>query len=69
MAGLIDQDVGLTDEAIQEKGVLQLLKTYPLEIPVDHPLPVHVDQTLRDVAQLGRPHQRQTYIVGAWRGN
>ena len=50
---------------------MQLPKTYPLEITVDHALTVHVDQALCDAAQLQGPPNRQgqTDIVEARREN
>ena len=39
--------------------MIQLAMTYPLKIPVNHPLTVHVDQTLCDVSQLREQYNRQ----------
>ena len=36
--------------AVEEKSVLQISKTHPFEIPVDHSLIVHIGQSPRDVA-------------------
>ena len=46
MTGLINQDVGLTDDFVGKKGMAQLSMTHPFKIPVDHSLTMHVDQAL-----------------------
>ena len=43
MAGLINQDVSLTDDSVGKKGMVQLSMTHPLKIPMNHSLTVHVD--------------------------
>jgi len=58
MMRLIDQNIGLA-EVIQQRMGLQLLKTHPFKIPVDHTLTVHMDQPFCDVGQLKEPRDHQ----------
>ena len=53
--------------SLKREAWLQLPKTYPLEIPVDHSLAVHVDQAACGVAQLQEPcnHQKWVGTAGA----
>ena len=44
---------------VKWKDVTGLSETHALEVPVDHSMIVHIDQTLRDVTQLRDPHNRQ----------
>jgi len=39
---------------------LQLLKTYPFKISMDHTLAMHIDQALCDIAQLWEPQSSVT---------
>ena len=47
---------------IQGKVQPQLLKTYSLEISMDHALAVHIDQAPCDVAKLWEPHNCQRQV-------
>ena len=45
--------------AVKGEGVAVASKTHPLEITMDHPLTVYIDQSPCDVAQLQEPCDHQ----------
>ena len=50
---MVDQDIGLGSAEVSDMEVrLRVSRTYALEIPVDHPLVMNVDQPPRDIPQL-----------------
>ena len=56
----VDENIGLNRQSrLEDSEWLCTSKAYPLEIPMDHTLAVHIDQASRDVSQLWKSHNRQ----------
>ena len=52
MTVFVDQDIGLDKKRVRRQGGEWISESYPLQIPVDHRLTVHVYQPPSDVFEL-----------------
>jgi len=51
---LVDQDIGLDKKNVRRRDSDWRSKSYPLQIPMYHPLAVHIYQSSSDIFELSR---------------